>query len=39
MYNGEPKRPIFLESIKVDTIWGNGNISKSRGYDKNYGTW
>ncbi|MED9947812.1 MAG: class I mannose-6-phosphate isomerase [Peptacetobacter hiranonis] len=39
MYSGEAKRPIFVESIKVDTIWGGNNISKARGYDKNYGTW
>ena len=39
MYCGEAKRPIFVESIKVETIWGNCNISKARGYDKNYGTW
>lgn len=39
MYIGEAKRPIFVESIKVETIWGNCNISEARGYDKNYGTW
>ncbi|MEE0451396.1 class I mannose-6-phosphate isomerase [Peptacetobacter sp.] len=39
MYNGEAKRPIFVESIKVETIWGGNNISKARGYDKGYGTW
>ena len=39
MYSGEAKRPIFVESIKVETIWGGNNISKARGYDKNYGTW
>ena len=30
MYNGEAKRPIFVESIKVETIWGGNNISKQR---------
>ena len=39
MYSGEAKRPIFVESIKVETIWGGNNISKARGYDKGYGTW
>lgn len=39
MYSGEAKRPIFLDSIKVETIWGGDNISKARGYNKGYGTW
>lgn len=39
MYGGPVMKPLLLESVKVETIWGSDNISKKRGYDKSYGSW
>lgn len=32
-------KPFLLKPIPDYTIWGNGNLSKARNKDKNYGTW
>lgn len=32
-------KPLLQKAFKYETIWAAGNVSRKRGYEKNYGTW